>query len=99
MENRLWSRLRELEDCRFRRKWFFQGFMIDFVEHDLGLAVVLEEGAPGSRSLVHAVRDRQLSAQGYAILRLCRSEAARDLSATVQRIRAVLDDLSTHGPV
>lgn len=94
LETRLWARLRELEGFRFRRRAPFRTFTLDFVEHDTRLVISLEEGAPGSRTPVHIVRDRLLSEQGYVILRLWRQEASRDLAGAVQRIRAVLDDLS-----
>ena len=58
-----------------------------------GLVICLEDGEPGRRSNT-IVRDRLLSEQGYVILRLWRREVERDLHGAVQRIRAVLDDLS-----
>ncbi len=98
LENRLWAQLRVLEGCRFRRKTPFKTFTLDFVEHQHRLVISLESGEPGRRAKEkagHIVRDRLLSEQGYAILRLWRGEAERDLTGAVQRIRAVLDDLST----
>ena len=94
LEARLWLRLRELDGYRFRRGAPFKTFTLDFVEHKARLVISLEEGAPGSRSPVHIVRDRLLNEQGYVILRLWREEAARDIAGAIQRIRAVLDDLS-----
>jgi very-short-patch-repair endonuclease len=93
LEHRLWARLRALEGYRFRKKSPFRTFTLDFVEHEARLVVSLEEGEPGKRS-VHIVRDRLLSEQGYVILRLWRREAERDLSSALNRIRAVLEDLS-----
>jgi very-short-patch-repair endonuclease len=93
LENRLWVRLKALEGCRFRRKSPFRTFMLDFVEHDLGLVISLEEGEPGRRSN-HIIRDRLLSEQGYVILRLSAREAERDLQSAVHRIKAVLEDLT-----
>jgi very-short-patch-repair endonuclease len=96
-ENRLWARLRKLEGCRFRRKTPFRTFILDFVEHDSGLVISLEDAAPGRRSN-HIVRDRLLSEQGYVILRLRRSEVERNLSAALHRIKSVLVDLREAGP-
>lgn len=95
LENRLWARLKELEGYRFRRKSPFRTFTLDFVEHDVRLAISLEDGAPGRQKtgLGHIVRDRLLSEQGYVILRLWRAEAERDPPAALARIKAVLDDL------
>ena len=93
LENRLWVRLRELEGYRFRRKSPFRTFLLDFVEHDAGLVISLEGGEPGRRS-GSVVRDRLLSEQGYVILRLWRREVERDVAGAVQRIRAVLEDMS-----
>ncbi|HEY4077321.1 MAG TPA: DUF559 domain-containing protein [Rhizomicrobium sp.] len=96
LESRLWARLRELEGYRFRRASPFRTFTLDFVEHDARLVISLEDGEPGGRS-IHIVRDRLLSEQGYAILRLWRHEADRDLHSAIHRIRIVLEDLSTYG--
>jgi very-short-patch-repair endonuclease len=92
LENRLWARLREMQGCRFRRKSPFRIFLLDFVEHDAGLVVCLEEGEPGRRS-GNIVRDRLLNEQGYVILRLWRREVERDIPGAVQRIKMVLEDL------
>ena len=97
LENRLWVQLRALEGYRFRRKAPFKSFTLDFVEHAHRLVIFLESGEPGRRAkdrTGHIVRDRLLSEQGYAILRLWRAEAERDLHSALHRIRGVLDDLS-----
>ena len=98
LESRLWGRLRELEGYRFRRKSPFRSFTLDFAEHDVRLVIALEDGAPGRRpqktGVGHIVRDRLLNEQGYVILRLWRTEAERDLSAALQRIKAVLEDIA-----
>jgi very-short-patch-repair endonuclease len=93
LENRLWARLKAMEGRRFRRHSPFRSFTLDFVEHDLGLVISLEQDEPGRRS-GHIVRDRLLSEQGYVILRLSRREAERDLHSALDRIRAVLEDLA-----
>jgi very-short-patch-repair endonuclease len=97
LENRLWAQLRTLEGYRFRRKAPFKSFTLDFVEHAHRLVISLESGEPGRRAkdkTGHIVRDRLLSEQGYAILRLWRAEAERDLHSALHRIRSVLDDLA-----
>jgi len=93
LELRLWARLKALEGYRFRRKSPFRTFTLDFVEHGIGLVVLLEDGEPGRRRTGSIVRDRLLSEQGYVILRLWRREAERDLHTALSRIRAVLEDL------
>jgi very-short-patch-repair endonuclease len=93
LENRLWTRLKALEGYRFRRKSTFRTFILDFVEHDAGLVVLLEDGEPGRHRTGSIVRDRLLSEQGYVILRLWRREVERDLHTALNRIRAVLEDL------
>jgi very-short-patch-repair endonuclease len=95
LENRLWAQLRALDGYRFRRKAPFKTFTLDFVEHQHRLVISLESGEPGRRardSTGHIVRDRLLSEQGYAILRLWRAEAERDLYSALHRIKTVLDD-------
>jgi very-short-patch-repair endonuclease len=97
LEKRLWGQLRALEGCRFRRKAPFKSFTLDFVEHTHRLVISLEGGEPGRRAKDrsgHIVRDRLLSERGYAILRLWRAEAERDLHSAIHRIRVVLNDLA-----
>ena len=93
LETRLWARLRQMPGYRFRRQSPFRTFTLDFVEHQAGLVISLEDGDPGRRS-PHIVRDRLLSEQGYVILRLWRQDAERDLSCAMHRIKAVLDDIA-----
>ena len=93
LETRLWARLRQMPGYRFRRQSPFRTFTLDFVEHQAGLVISLEDGEPGRRS-PHIVRDRLLSEQGYVILRLWRQEAEHDLSGAMHRIKAVLDDIA-----
>lgn len=97
LEVRLWARLREIENVRFRRKVPFRSFILDFVAHDAGLVISLEDDEPGRRSNT-IVRDRLLSEQGYVILRLKRREAEQELQAVLHRIKAVLDDIATPDP-
>jgi very-short-patch-repair endonuclease len=94
LDARLWARLREIEAAAFRRKVPFRSFILDFVAHDAGLVISLEDGEPGRRSNT-IVRDRLLSEQGYVILRLKRQEVAGDLHGALHRIKAVLEDLSS----
>ena len=93
LDDRLWIRLKALEGYRFRRKSVVKTFVLDFVEHDAGLVISIEDGEPGRRSN-DIVRDRLLSEQGYVILRLWRGEAERDLAGAVHRIKSVLEDLA-----
>jgi very-short-patch-repair endonuclease len=93
VELRLWVRLKAMEGYRFRRKSPFRTFILDFVEHDMGLVVLLEDGEPGRRRTGSIARDRLLSEQGYVILRLWRQEVQRDLHTALTRIKAVLEDL------
>ena len=93
LEKRLWARLREMEGYRFRRKSPFRTFTLDFVEHEAGLVICLEEGEPGRRSNT-IVRDRLLNEQGYVILRLWRREVERDLASALHRIKLVLEDMA-----
>jgi very-short-patch-repair endonuclease len=95
LKARLWARMRLLEGAHFRKDAPFKSFTLDFVDHTAGLVISLEDGEPGKNKFaIHTVRDRLLGEQGYAILRLWRVEAEQDTAAAIQRIRAVMDDLS-----
>ena len=96
LENRLWLRLKLIEGVRFRRRVTFKTFLLDFVAHDARLVIDLLDGEPGRAKTGQIVRDRLLSESGYTILRLWRTEAERDPSAAIARIKTVLADLSAH---
>ncbi len=98
LDARLWARLREMreEGWHFRKSAHFKTFRLDFVEHDARLVIDLVDGEPGRDKIaIQPVRDRLLAEQGYAILRLWRVEAARDLSSAIQHIREIL---AAHAP-
>jgi len=98
LDARLWARLREVREqgWHFRKGAPFKTFTLDFVAHEARLVIDLVDGEPGRDKIaIHPVRDRLLAEQGYVILRLWRSEAARDLSSAIHRIRDVLAALST----
>ena len=97
LEIRLWAQLRQMPGYRFRRKSPFRTFTLDFVEHDAGLVIAIEDGEPGRRS-PHIVRDRLLSEQGYVILRLKRRDVEQDLHGALHRIKAVLEDIARPSP-
>jgi very-short-patch-repair endonuclease len=97
LENRLWARLREMEGVRFRRKAPFRSFVLDFVEHDAGLVISLEDDEPVRRSNP-IVRNRLLSEQGYVILRLKRRDVEQDIHGALHRIKAVLEDIAAPSP-
>lgn len=97
LDARLWARLREMREqgWHFRKSASFKTFRLDFVEHDARLVIDLVSGEPGRDKIaIQPVRDRLLAEQGYVILRLWRSEAARDSSSAIQQIRDVLAALS-----
>lgn len=94
VETRLWLLLRALEGFHFRRNAPFRTFRLDFVEHERRLVIELRDAAPGRDAHRSALRDRLLNEAGYAILRLNKTDVARDLSSALYRIRAVLDDLA-----
>lgn len=96
LEARLWARLKTLEGFRFRRRATFRTFTLDFVEHTARLVISLEDGEPGRAKAGQVVRDRLLGEAGYTILRLWRTEAARDVAGAIARIKAVLADHSAH---
>jgi very-short-patch-repair endonuclease len=92
-QNQLWARLKAMEGYQFRRKARFGNFTVDFIEHNKGLVIVMEDAEPGQR-LTHNIRDRVLSNQGYIILRLRWWEAEHQLHCVLHRIRCVLEDLA-----
>ena len=70
-ERKLWSALRQknLEGLRFRRQFPIGRYVADFVCLERRLVVEVDGGQHDARYQYDAIRDRELAARGFRVLR------------------------------
>ncbi|MEZ5792660.1 MAG: endonuclease domain-containing protein [Nitratireductor sp.] len=86
-EAALWSMLRgrQLEGLRFRRQHPIAGYIVDFVCLDAKL-IVEADGEQHAESSRDSVRDAQLVALGYTVLRYWNNEILQNSDGVAQDI-------------
>lgn len=98
VEQRLWAALKRLNErgYHFRRRAVYQSFRLDFVEHDILLAIDLVGGDPGSRFEVRLSPDiakaHVLASAGYTLLRFWRADLAQNIGTALVPLRQLLED-------
>jgi very-short-patch-repair endonuclease len=97
-ELRLWSLLEGFNRSgyHFRRQAPFAGFLIDFVEHDILLAIDLTDG--DARPTPAIARDHVLKEAGYTVLRLKATDIAEDFADVAATLKHVLEDRPAPAP-
>ena len=95
----LWSRLKLLRErgFHFRRQAPFRGYFLDFVCYARRLVIEVDGGqhSEDRQSEHDFVRDRVLERHGFRVLRFWAGEVQRDLRSVMERIVAVLEELSS----
>ena len=87
----LWQALRAGQlGVRFRRQVLLHLSIVDFFAVSVGLVVEVDGGVHLGRAAEDAVRDRELGAFGYRVVRVSAELAPRDLAAAVAIVRAAL---------
>ena len=92
-EAKLWWELRDrrLDGIKFRRQFPIGSYIADFVCLDAKLILELD-GGQHSASRYDAVRDAELKARGFRILRFWNDEVIRELNAVCDTIIAFVRD-------
>lgn len=94
-ELRLWSLLQRYNNdagYHFRRRATFRSFLVDFVDHDILLAIELVGGEARWRPSPDVARTYVLRAAGYTVLRFWRDEVSTDFDRAAQALHQVLED-------
>ncbi|RWK61875.1 endonuclease domain-containing protein [Mesorhizobium sp.] len=94
-EDRLWHELRgrRLDRIKFRRQVPVGKFIADFVCAEARLIVEID-GSQHADSNYDRVRDAELKARGFRVLRFWNDDVLRDLSAVCDTIIAYVRDES-----
>ncbi|MGA7713205.1 MAG: DUF559 domain-containing protein, partial [Rhizomicrobium sp.] len=90
VEKRLWWKLRELNayGFHFRRQAPFNGYILDFVEHQARLAIELDGGQHNepARHAHDVRRDRFLATQGYRTVRFWNTDVLDNIDGVMEQI-------------
>lgn len=97
-EARLWRhlRLRQLDDCKFRRQHPHHNVVLDFVCLERKLVIELD-GSHHAESPADRHRDTRLTQDGFLVLRFWNNEVLGDLTAVLMRIHDALKSQKTTG--
>jgi len=97
-EERLWRELRSrrLDRIKFRRQMPVGRYIVDFVCLDAKLVVEID-GVQHAASEYDAMRDAELRARGFRVLRFWNDDVMRDLNAICDTIIGYVRDRSADG--
>ena len=92
-ERHLWSflRLRQLGGHRFRRQVPIGSYIADFACLEAKLVIELDGGQHQERQSNDQVRDRQIEARGFCVLRFWDNEVFRETEAVLEQIMRALE--------
>jgi very-short-patch-repair endonuclease len=94
-EKLLWKEVRAKKlGVRFRRQQVIQGFIVDFYCHRAGLVIEVDGDIHDLQKEEDARREKALSVMGLRIVRFRNDEVVRNLSAVVNKIKAVISSES-----
>lgn len=95
-EARLWQhlRLRQLDDCKFRRQHPHHNAVLDFVCLERKLVIELD-GSHHAESAADRHRDARITQDGFLVLRFWNNEVLGDLAAVLMRIHDALISQTT----
>ncbi|MDF1601576.1 endonuclease domain-containing protein [Mesorhizobium sp. YIM 152430] len=94
-ENRLWHELRgrRLDRIKFRRQVPVGRYVVDFVCLEAMLVVELD-GSQHAESAHDMVRDAELKARGFRVLRFWNDDVLKDMNGVCDTIIAYVRDVS-----
>jgi very-short-patch-repair endonuclease len=94
-EDRLWHELRgrRLDRIKFRRQVPVGRYVVDFVCLEAMLVVELD-GSQHAESTHDMVRDAELKARGFRVLRFWNDDVLRDMNGVCDTIIAYVRDVS-----
>lgn len=89
-EKILWEELRANKlGVHFRRQQVIQGFIVDFYCHKAGLVIEVDGDIHDLQKEEDERREKVLSQMGLRVVRFRNDEVLRDLSAVVNKIKAI----------
>jgi very-short-patch-repair endonuclease len=93
-EKIVWAKLRsqQIENCKFRRQYSIDRFVVDFYSSELRLAIEIDGDSHYQNGVQQYDRDRQvfLESKGTRILRFTNQEVYQNIDGVVEKIREVI---------
>jgi very-short-patch-repair endonuclease len=100
-ERKLWWHLRyrlALADTHFRRQVHLGRYIVDFLSHNLKLAVELDAGQHAEQMFRDAKRTKFLETQGYRVLRFWNNEVLQNIDGVLELIQSAILATPTPAP-
>ena len=96
-EQFVWHRLRsrQVENCKFRRQYSVDKYVLDFYGPEVKLAIELDGASHDSDEAIAAdqVRQDEIAALGIRFLRFTNQEVYAHLDAVIERIAEMVREL------
>ena len=96
-EQLVWQRLRDrqVENCKFRRQYGVDAFVLDFYCPELRLAIEIDGDSHNSEAAVayDLARQRTIEALGIQFLRFTNREVSGQLDTVIEQIAQTVRDL------
>ncbi|MEM6714807.1 MAG: endonuclease domain-containing protein [Cyanobacteria bacterium P01_C01_bin.147] len=96
-EQLVWQRLRDrqVENCKFRRQYSVDAFVLDFYCPELRLAIEIDGDSHNSEEAVayDLARQRTIEALGIQFLRFTNREVSGQLDVVIEQIAQTVRDL------
>jgi very-short-patch-repair endonuclease len=93
-EKIIWAKLRnqQIEDCKFRRQYSIDVFVVDFYTTELKLAIEIDGDSHYQDGIPEYDHERQLflESKGTRVLRFTNQEIYKDLDAVLEKIKEVI---------
>ncbi|WP_372366434.1 endonuclease domain-containing protein [Candidatus Uabimicrobium sp. HlEnr_7] len=90
-ENILWKELRnKRQGSTFRKQHSFPSYVVAFYCYEKRIIVEIDDQIRTPRSLYNHAREKQLTREGFIILRFTNVEICRDLESVMKKIREKL---------
>jgi len=88
-EAALWSRLRDrqLEGIKFKRQQPLEGYIVDLVSFEKRIVIEVDGGQHNQDDGRDAMRDAELAANGFRVLRFWNNEVLTNLDVVLETIR------------
>lgn len=95
-ENLLWwlLRNRQLLNCKFRRQFVIESYIVDFVCLDAKLVIELDGSQHMQQGEEDRIRTTQLQQYGFTVLRFWNNDVLNNIEAVMEKIRLTVLQLT-----
>lgn len=99
-ENLLWRHLRnqQLSGFKFRRQYWIENYIVDFVCIKQGIVIELDGGQHASNAILASDKKRTafLESRGFKVLRFWNNEILANTEGVLEHVLSVLNETTPH---